>query len=215
LKHQFAPAAVNYRANLMAFKELGVTRVIAPFACGSLQANIKPGDFVVVDQFVNFAFGRKDSFHDAPPARVAHVSPAQPYCPELRGVAAQAIRASGTRVHDAGTVVVINGSRFSTRAESEFFHKQGWSVVNMTQYPEVVLAREMEMCYAGIGLVTDYDAGLAGHPEIKPVGIQEVLKVFKENNEKMKKILGTLVKSIPSERGAKCGCASAMKNAFL
>ncbi len=214
-KHEFAPSTVNYRANLTAFKELGVTRVIAPFACGSLQPNIKPGDFVVVDQFVNLAFERKDSFYDAPPARVAHASAAEPYCPELRELAVKAVKASGTRVHERGTVVVINGPRFSTRAESEFFSKQGWSVVNMTQYPEVILARELEICYAGIGLVTDYDAGLAGHPEVKPVAIEEVLRVFKNNNEKIKKILEALIKMIPRERGAKCGCANAMKNAFL
>ncbi|NYZ78238.1 S-methyl-5'-thioadenosine phosphorylase [Candidatus Micrarchaeota archaeon] len=215
LKHQFAPAAINYRANLTAFKELGVTRVIAPFACGSLQPNIKPGDFIVVDQFVNFTTGRKDSFYDAPPARVAHASAAEPYCPELRELAVKAAREDGTRVRDKGVVVVINGPRFSTRSESEMFSKYGWSVVNMTQYPEVILARELEMCYAGIGLVTDYDAGLARHPEIKPVEIEEVLHIFKSNNEKMKKILETLIKTIPRERGAKCGCATAMKNAFL
>jgi len=214
-KHEFAPCAVNYRANMAAFKQLGVTRVVSPFACGSLQPSIKPGDFVVVDQFVNFAGGRKDSFYDAPPARVAHASAAEPYCPELRELAVKAIKASGTRVHERGTVVVVNGPRFSTRAESEFFHKQGWSVVNMTQYPEVVLARELEVCYAGIGLVTDFDAGLAGHPEVKPVAIEEVLRVFKSNNEKIKRILETLVALIPRERGERCECANAMKNAFL
>ncbi len=211
-RHALPPAAINYRANLWAMKELGVGRVIAPTAAGSLQARVKPGDFVVCDQFVDRTWGRSDTFFPEGP-RVAHVSPADPYCPELRPMVAGVAREQGVTVHESGTVVVIQGPRFSTRAESRWFSSMGWQVINMTQYPEVVLARELELCYVNVSLITDYDTGLEGHPDSKPVSVAEVEHVFASNNERVRAVIVGLVPRIPAER--KCPCATAMQGAFI
>src|SRR5215212_2827292 len=153
--HQFPPHKINYRANLWALKSLGVTRVIGPSAAGSLQPHVHPGDFVICDQFVDRTSGRIATVFDGP--STVHVSSADPYCGELRGLSEAACRDEGITVHPAGTVVVIEGPRFSTRAESRWFSSAGWEVINMTQFPECVLARELEVCYVGISLITDYD----------------------------------------------------------
>jgi len=153
-RHQFPPHKINYRANLFAFKKLGVKRIIAPAAVGSLQPKIKRGDFVICDQYIDRTRHRKDTFFDGP--RTIHVSAADPYCPELRKIAIKACQKNKVRVHKKGTVVVIQGPRFSTRAESKWFTKMSWEVINMTQYPEVILAKELEMCYANISLATDF-----------------------------------------------------------
>ena len=139
--HQFPPHMVPYRANLSAFKQVGVERVIGPCAVGSLDPRRKPGEFVICDQLVNFTSGRRDTFYDGP--ETTHISSADPYCPELRKIACEAAGKLGIPFHSDGTVVVIQGPRFSTRSESRFFRAQGWDVINMTQYPEVVLAREL------------------------------------------------------------------------
>jgi 5'-methylthioadenosine phosphorylase len=209
--HEYPPHTVPYRANVYAFKKLGVRRIMAPNAVGSLKAPVRPGDLVFCDQFVNFTAGRKDTFYDGP--ETTHVSTAEPYCPQMRMVAAEAAQDLGLRYHRAGTVVVIQGPRFSTRAESLFFTRQGWDVINMTQYPEVVLAREQEICYLNISLVTDYDAGLEGDPTIVPVSHEEVIKVFNKNIEHLRKLIVELVKRLPEER--KCDCGSALKHARL
>ncbi|HKT21421.1 MAG TPA: MTAP family purine nucleoside phosphorylase, partial [Nitrososphaerales archaeon] len=128
--HEFPPHMVPYRANLFSFKKLGVERVIAPNAVGSLKGEVGPGDLVFCDQFVNFTTGRKDTFYDGP--LTTHVSTASPYCPQMRKVAAEAAQLLGLRFHQGGTVVVIQGPRFSTKAESRFFSRQGWDVINMT-----------------------------------------------------------------------------------
>ncbi len=201
--HRFPPHVINYRANLWAFKELGVQRIIAPTAAGSLQPEIKPGQFVVVDQFVDRTSGRKDTFYDEKP--VTHVSTANPYCEELRKLAVGSVKKCGIAVHDHGTVVVIQGPRFSTKAESRWFSRNGWQVINMTQYPEVALARELEMCYVNIALITDYDAGLEG--QVAPVTGDEVVRVFKENNENLKKVLFDLIPRIPQKRDCECSRA--------
>ncbi|MGB9867511.1 MAG: S-methyl-5'-thioadenosine phosphorylase [Bacillota bacterium] len=201
-QHQYPPHMINYRANLWAMKELGVKRVIAPCAAGSLQPEIKPGDFVICDQFVDRTWGRKDTFFDGP--ITTHISTADPYCPELRRIAIDCSRSLALPVHDKGTVVVIQGPRFSTRAESRWFSGMGWQVINMTQYPEVVLARELGMCYVNISLITDYDVGLEGRPDIKPVSHGEVLRVFQENLGKLRSLLLEMVKNIPDQCGAGC-----------
>jgi len=211
LKHSFPPHKIPYKANTEAFKKLGVERIIAPFAAGSLQPEIRPGDFVICDQLVDRTHNRDDTFFHGPD--VAHVSFAEPYCPEMRKIAAEACEKLGISYHDRGTVVVINGPRFSTRAESDWFSSNGWEVINMTQYPEAVLAREKEMCYVGISLITDYDAGVKGDPNAKPVTADEVARVFRENNEKVKKLIAEVLKSLPEERD--CGCGSAMEHARL
>jgi 5'-methylthioadenosine phosphorylase len=187
-------------------KELGVTRIIGPNACGSLQPHVKPGDFVVCDQFVDRTWGRTDTFYDGP--ITTHVSSADPYCPTMRQVAVAKARDLGITVHDGGTVVVIQGPRFSTRSESRWFASQGWEVINMTQYPECYLARELEICYCNIALITDHDAGAEG---IEPVSNDEVVRVFAENNERLKELLHSMIPALPSERS--CVCAHALGGA--
>ena len=210
--HALPPAAINYRANLWAMKELGVTRVIAPSAAGSLQARVQPGDFVVPDQFVDRTWGRADTYYAEGP-KVAHVSVADPYCPQLRKLAAAAAAERGVRVHGRGTVVVIQGPRFSTRAESRWFSSMGWEVVNMTQYPEVVLARELELCYVNLSLITDYDVGLEGQPGIRPVTVTEVERFFASNNDRVRALIVGLIPTLPAERA--CPCGTAMQSAVI
>lgn len=200
-KHQYPPHTIPYRANIYAMKQLGVKKILAPTASGSLQPHIKPGDFVICDQFVDRTWGRKDTFFDGP--EVKHVSPAHPYCPELREIAINVGKLMGITIHDKGTVVVIQGPRFSTVSESRWFNRMGWEVVNMTQYPECYLAREMGICYVNISLITDFDAGLEGREDIPPVTEEEVFRVFSENNEKVKKMLFEIIKNINLD---KCGC---------
>ena len=209
--HEFPPHMVPYRANLMAFKQLGVTRILAPNAVGSLKAEIRPGDLVFCDQFVNFTTGRDDTFYDGPDT--THVGMAQPYCPQMRKVAIEAAEKLGLAHHKAGTVVVIQGPRFSTTAESRFFTKQGWDVVNMTQYPEVVLAREQELCYLNISLATDYDAGLEGDPTVKPVSHEEVIRVFNSKMDGLRELIVEVVKAMPEKR--ECDCGAALRHARM
>lgn len=204
--HRYPPQVINYRANLWAMKELGVTRIIGPTACGSLKKSVKPGDMVVADQIVDRTTGREDTFYDGP--ITTHVSFADPYCPTLRPIAIDALKSLGIETHDRGTVVVIQGPRFSTRSESKWFQSQGWEVINMTQYPEAYLARELEMCYVNIALITDYDVGLDGMP---PVSHHEVIEVFNRNNERVKNAIGTIVENIPA--GADCACRHALAGA--
>jgi 5'-methylthioadenosine phosphorylase len=203
VNHKFPPHKVPYKANMHVFRKAGVERVIGPCASGSLQPEVKPGDFVICDQFVDLTQGRDDTYFHGP--EVAHVSAADPYCPEMRKVAIEACEKLGIPHHPEGTVVVINGPRFSTRAESQWFSSMGWRVINMTQYPEAILARELEMCYLNISLITDYDVGLKGRDDIKPVSTGEVIKTFAQNNEKVKKLIFEIVKNLPENRGCSCG----------
>jgi len=209
--HEFPPHMVPYRANVRAFKDLGVKRVFGPNAVGSLRPEIEPGDLVFCDQFVNFTSGRRDTYYDGP--ETTHVSAADPYCPEMKRVAIEAASRLGLEFHESGTVVVVQGPRFSTRAESKFFANAGWDVINMTQYPEAVLARELEMCYLNISLVTDYDVGLEGDPRSKPVSHEEVVEVFNRNQAKLRNLLVEMVKAMPERRS--CACGAALKHARL
>ena len=204
--HTIPPHLINYRANVWAMKSLGVQRVISPCAAGSLQKHVEPGDFVICDQFVDWTDGRKTTFFDGP--IVTHVSAANPYCPELRRLAIETAGDCDIKLHETGTVVVINGPRFSTKAASKFFTSQGWEVINMTQFPEAYLVKEMDMCPLNISLITDYDAGLVG--EVPPVSHAEVMKVFENNNHKLKNLLFKLIERIPAERN-ECDCAFTMK----
>ncbi|MFA6392439.1 MAG: MTAP family purine nucleoside phosphorylase, partial [Patescibacteria group bacterium] len=172
---------------------------------------IKPGDLVICDQFVDKTNNRKSTYFDGP--KIVHISAAEPYCPNLRKIAADTCRKLKIPCHKNGTVVVIEGPRFSTKAESNFYSRMDWDVINMTQCPEVILARELEMCYLNISLVTDYDAGLQGRPDIKPVNAQEVMEVFRNNNEKVKKIFLEIIKNLSKQRN--CLCGQALKNAVL
>ena len=193
--HSIPPHKINYRANIWALKSLGVRYLISPCAAGSLQANVRPGDFVVCDQFVDRTRGRADTFYDGP--EVYHVSPAETYCPHLRKLAIEEIREHGITVHESGTVVVIQGPRFSTVSESRWFSSQGWEVISMTQYPEAYLALEQEIAVVNISLITDFDAGLHGRPEIPAVTATEVFEVFKRNAERIKAVVLDLVRRIP------------------
>jgi 5'-methylthioadenosine phosphorylase len=207
-KHQYPPHRVPYRANVWAMKELGVQRVVGPCAAGSLQPHVKVGSFVVCDQLVNFTSSRQSTFYNGP--ETTHISFADPYCPTMREVAVEKAREQTIDVRDEGTVVVIEGPRFSTRAESTFFRAQGWEVINMTQYPEAVLARELELCYLNISLITDYDVGVEGG-EVEPVTHEEVIRVFEENNAKLRDLLFGIVPALPAERD--CPCATALEGA--
>jgi len=203
--HRFPPHAINYRANLWAMKALGVTRIIAPTACGSLATGVAPGDMVVADQIVDRTTGRNDTFYDGP--ITTHVSFADPYCAQLRPIAIAALQKIGVRTHERGTIVVIQGPRFSTRAESKWFASAGWEVINMTQYPEAYLARELEICYVNISLITDYDVGLEGRDGISPVSHEEVIKVFTSNNERVKGAIFGIIEAMPHDRTCTCGSA--------
>lgn len=204
--HSLPPHVINYRANLWAMKELGAQRIIGPNACGSLQPEVEPGHFVICDQFVDRTSGRKDTFFDGP--ITTHVSSADPYCPTMRQVAIDTAAEAGITAHSTGTVVVVQGPRFSTRSESRWFASQGWEVINMTQYPECYLARELEICYCNISLITDYDVGMEG---VEPVTNEEVVRVFNENNSKVKDLLYKMIPALPRERD--CVCASALEGA--
>ena len=202
--HQFPPHRINFRANLWAMKALGVTRVLSPCASGSLQPHIHPGEFVVPDQFVDRTSGRKDTFFEGPTAN--HVSMADPYCPELSTVALAAGRQQGITMHEGGTVVVIQGPRFSTKAESRWFRSAGWEVINMTQYPEAALARELGLCYASVALITDYDTGLEGVDGIEPCTQEQIFAFFDANLEKVRGLLFEAIDNIPAE--ITCDCAA-------
>jgi 5'-methylthioadenosine phosphorylase len=194
-KHTIPPHKINYRANVWAMKSLGVKFLISPCAAGSLQPHVKPEHFVVCDQYVDRTRGRADTFYEGP--EVYHVSPADPYCPHLRKIAIDVIREHGITVHDTGTVVVINGPRFSTKSESKWFSDQGWEVISMTQYPEAYLALEKEIAVVNISLITDYDCGLFAEGSVEPVNAAEVYEVFKKNADRIKSVVLDIIRRIP------------------
>jgi 5'-methylthioadenosine phosphorylase len=200
--HVLPPHRVPYRANLWSLHQLGVSRVLAPCAVGSLKAGIQPGQFVVCDQFVDRTWGRPDTFFDGPEVR--HVSLADPYCPELRAAAVAGLRAEPATVHDGGTVVVVQGPRFSTRAESAWYRTAGWDVINMTQHPEAALARELGMCFCGIALVTDYDTGVEG-ADAAPVTMDAVFAVLGAMIGTFRSALAAVTERVPAARA--CACA--------
>jgi 5'-methylthioadenosine phosphorylase len=197
-RHTIPPHKINYRANVWAMRSLGVKAAISPCAAGSLQLAVKPGDFVVCDQFVDRTRGRIDTFFDGP--IVTHLSSAEIYDPVLRQLAIDTIRDHGIDVHDRGTVVVIQGPRFSTKAESKWFSDAGWEVINMTQYPEAWLIRELGMAVVNISLITDYDAGV--HEGTEAVNATDVLEVFTANAERIQKVVLDLIGRFPADLDA-------------
>jgi 5'-methylthioadenosine phosphorylase len=201
--HQFPPHVVPYRANVWAMKELGVERLFAPSAAGSLRRDIAPRTFVVSDQAIDFTKGRQYTFYDGP--QTTHVSFADPYCPSMRRTLVDTAAALGIEHRDGGTMVVIEGPRFSTRAESKMFAAMGGDVIGMTQFPEVTLAKELEMCFANVALVTDYDVGVEGIP---PVSHEQVLQVFGENVDALRNLLFAAIPQVPDERT--CACSTAL-----
>ena len=191
--HTIAPHKVNYRANVWAMKEIGCKCVISPCAAGSLQQHVKPGDIVFCNQYVDKTHSRKDTYFEL--GEIKHISAADPYSEELRQIAIQSAKELNLSFHDKGTIVVIQGPRFNTKAESAFCTSQGWEVINMTQYPEVHLVKELDMLPLNISLITDYDAGLVATCE--PVSHEAVMKIFQQNIEKLQKLLFRIVENIP------------------
>lgn len=217
--HSLPPHRVNYRANLWALRHVGVRQVLAPCAVGSLRPELGPGTLVVPDQVVDRTWGREHTFVDV--GSVAHVGFADPYCPRGRAAVLDAARrsepsrrSSGVEtVADGGTMVVINGPRFSSRAESAWHAAQGWSVVGMTGVPEASLARELALCYTSLAMVTDHDAGIEGEAGVAAVSHADVLQVFAANIERLRTVLVDAVAALPVDAGdvaETCPCRRAM-----
>lgn len=203
--HRFPPHRVNYRANLWALRSVGVRQVLAPCAVGSLKPENGPGTLVVPDQVVDRTWGREHTVYDGL-GRVVHVGFSDPYCPRGRAAVINAGRAAGKVMVETGTLVVINGPRFSSRAESLWHQQAGWSVVGMTGMPEAAIARELAMCYTAIALVTDHDAGV---DVSEAVTHEDVLKVFASSLEGLKAVLRSVVGELPAtddDASATCAC---------
>lgn len=204
-KHTIPPHLINFRANIWAFKEMGIKRIIAPSAVGSLKQDLKPGDFVLPTQFIDFTKSRKTTLFEDD--KVIHISVADPFCPELQNSISQAAKKIDLHLHKDATYVCIEGPRFSTRAESKFYKNViGADIIGMTLVPECQLAREAQMCYASISTVTDYDVWAD-----KPVTAKEVLETLSKNVSTTKKVLGVLLDLIPQQRG--CSCHKAFEEA--
>ncbi len=205
-KHTIRPTDVNSRANMFAFKKLGVTRVLAASTVGSLKEEYKPGDIAFVDQFIDRTTKREQSFYTQD--KVCHISVAEPMCPEIRKTLMAVAKAAKIKAHPTGTYVCIEGPRFSTKAESKMFRQWGADVVGMTMVPECVLAREAELCYASIAMVTDYDCW-----KDHPVSTEEIVATMKANIEKVKRIVADTVAKLPEK--CSCECKDALKNALV
>jgi 5'-methylthioadenosine phosphorylase len=212
--HRFQPHQVNYRANLWALRSVGVRQVLSPCAVGSLREELGPGTIVVPDQVIDRTWGREHTVYAAE-GPVVHVGFADPYCPRGRQVVIDSARVAGKRVEDGGTLVVINGPRFSSKAESRWHQQAGWTVVGMTAMPEASLARELAMCFTTIALVTDHDAGVHGGESVTH---EEVLRVFAENVEGLKQVLRSTLAAMPEtepDETATCGCRRALDGITL
>ncbi|MGE5137510.1 MAG: S-methyl-5'-thioadenosine phosphorylase [Gemmatimonadota bacterium] len=197
--HRYPPHRIPYRANLWALRSAGVRQVLAPSAVGSLTAEQGPGTLIIPDQLVDRTSGREHTFYDAD--RAVHIGFADPYCPHGRELAAAAARANGWPTVDSGTLVVINGPRFSTRAESRWYAAQGWTLIGMTGHPEAVLARELAMCYTSLSLVTDTDAGVL---EGEGVTQAEVFREFAKNVTRLRELVLGIIAALPEDRACPC-----------
>jgi len=206
-KHSIMPTNVPFQANIWALKEQGCTHILATSACGSLREDIKPGDLILLDQFIDRTTKRKSTFYEKD--RVCHIPMAEPFCPKLRELIRKSCEELGLKHHNKGTVVTIEGPRFSTKAESSMFRSWKADVINMTTVPEVVLAREAGICYQVIAMSTDYDCW---HETEASVDIALVLKVMKQNAENVKKLL---IKIVPKINYLDCGCREAIKSALI
>jgi len=206
--HAISPSEVPYRANIYALKSLGVDTVISISACGSLREDFVPGEIVIPDQLMDFTRQRARTFFED--GLVAHVSVATPFCPELSSTLYQAVVEAGGNAHFSGSLITIEGPRFSTRAESNTFRSWGMSIINMSTAPEAFLAREAEMCYAVMNHVTDYDVW---HISEEPVTVEMVIEILNRNTELAKQAVRNLVRNICSERN--CECRSALKTALI
>ena len=203
-KHTIPPHMINYRANIWAFKELGVKRIVAPSAVGSLKENFQPGNFALPTQFLDFTKSRETSFSEN--GRVIHISVAEPFCPELQKAIIDSAENQDVILHENCTYVCIEGPRFSTKAESKFFKSTGADIIGMTLVPECQLAREAQICYVSVSTVTDYDVWAE-----KPVTAKEVLETLSKNVEKTKELLKVLIDNIPETKS--CNCEKALSEA--
>ena len=203
-KHTIPPHMINYRANIWAFKELGVKRIVAPSAVGSLKENFQPGNFALPTQFLDFTKSRETSFSEN--GRVIHISVAEPFCPELQKAIINSAENQDVILHKNCTYVCIEGPRFSTKAESKFFKSTGADIIGMTLVPECQLAKEAQICYVSISTVTDYDVWAE-----KPVTAKEVLETLSKNVEKTKELLKVLIDKIPETKS--CNCEKALSEA--
>ncbi|MDE2581732.1 MAG: S-methyl-5'-thioadenosine phosphorylase [Rhodospirillales bacterium] len=209
--HPLSPTHLNYRANIDALKRSGVTDVVSLSAVGSLRADLPPGSFVIVDQFVDRSFAREKSFFGE--GVVAHVSMAHPVCARLGDGLEAAARDVGLNVTRGGTYLVMEGPQFSTKAESELYRAWGASVIGMTNMPEAKLAREAELCYATVAMVTDFDCW---HPDHDHVTVEAVVKVLLENADRARSLVRAAVPSLGQSRGTcPCGCDRALDNAII
>jgi 5'-methylthioadenosine phosphorylase len=204
-QREIPPPQIPYRANVWAMRELGVRRIVGAGVCGALRMEFELGDFVAFDQFVDRTWGRDDSYYQGPGTKL--VSEAEPFCVDLRKILVETARELDMRIHAAGTVVVIQGPRFSTRAESELFRMVGWEVVDMITYPECHLARELELCYAHVGMVTDYDIGVVGAGAVSGATIA---RVSAENIERLIALLRAAVPKIGPQPEDDCATALAL-----
>ncbi|MEU5214400.1 S-methyl-5'-thioadenosine phosphorylase [Streptomyces sp. NPDC020742] len=205
--HAVPPHRINYRANLWALRSLGVRQILAPCAVGSLRPELGPGAVVVPDQLVDRTSGRTQTYYEE---GAVHVSFADPYCAHGRQSVLEAAAATGTEATDGGTMVVIQGPRFSTRAESQWYAAAGWSLVNMTGHPEAVLARELALCYTAVALVTDHDAGIDTGQSVSQ---EEVFRVFAQNTERLRALILETLGRLPKERS--CGCPDTLTDMNL
>lgn len=209
--HPLPPSALNYRANIDALKRAGVTDVISLSAVGSLRAELPPGHFVIVDQFIDRSFAREKSFFG--PGCVAHVSVAEPTCSRLSNALSSAASEIALPVSQGGTYLVMEGPQFSTRAESLLYRQWGCDVIGMTNMPEAKLAREAELCYASVAMVTDYDCW---HPDHDHVTVDQVIKVLLSNAEKARALVKALIPRIGQPRSAcPAGCDRALDHAII
>ncbi len=203
-KHTIPPHMINYKANIWAFKELGVTKIIAPSAVGSLKEECEPGHFALPSQFIDFTKSRDGSFSEK--GRVIHISVADPFCSPLQETILKVTDKQDLIIHKDCTYVCIEGPRFSTKAESKFYRTTGADIIGMTLVPECQLAREAQMCYASISTITDYDVWAE-----KPVTAKEVLETLSKNVERTKKVLTELIDQIPETMS--CSCTKALEEA--
>jgi len=211
--HDIFPHQIPYRANIAALKQIGVDSIISTSVVGSLKLSIRPGDFVIPDQFINFTWGRDETIRsNIHENELHHLPMAKPYCSTLTHLIYLCTKKLRIPAHPKGTVVVIQGPRFSTIAESKWFSSQGWDIVNMTQYPECYFAREMKIHYATIALVTDYDVGAGNNMQMNTRDIDKVVKIFYNNIDKANKLLLKIIQKLPIEY--KCDCKSDLEEVY-
>ena len=208
--HVQTPGSINYRANIDALKRLGCTDIVAVSAAGSLRADYAPGDFVVVDQYIDRTFGREKSFFG--PGCVGHVSLAHPTCPRLGAACLQAAQQAGVKVHNGATYLAMEGPQFSTRAESQLYRSWGADVIGMTGMPEAKLAREAELCYASLAMITDFDCW---HPDHAAVDVAAVIQTLTANAQAARKLVHHLPGLLSDHPACPHGCDHALTHALM